>query len=198
MASKRSLCGALFLLPLTLLTSHSGTAKATTPCTVRNDRASSRAPRSSPKGIPPHAQWPLHARDLCDHSKAHYCLSPPAPPRDVDPGPGHSVARARRQRRRWRRRHGSERRPQRVQHSVERERERQDRRDPRRPGPSNAYSDLTQYRSQYGLPALPKCSGNPTGSLPACFPAGRRERRREHGVRTRARTATARPRSTWT
>ena len=34
---------------------------------------------------------------------------------------------------------------------------------------SKAYADLTAYRAAYGLPAIPKCSGSPTGSLPACF-----------------------------
>jgi hypothetical protein len=33
---------------------------------------------------------------------------------------------------------------------------------------SNAYSDLSAYRSAYGLPALPQCSGMPTGTSP-CF-----------------------------
>lgn len=34
---------------------------------------------------------------------------------------------------------------------------------------SQAYTDLSTYRSAYGLPALPRCTGNPTGALPACF-----------------------------
>jgi hypothetical protein len=34
---------------------------------------------------------------------------------------------------------------------------------------THAASDLAAYRKAYGIPALPKCVGMPTGSLPACF-----------------------------
>ncbi len=161
MAAMRNWWSALILVPVTLLTSHGASASGpATSVAVASVRL--------PPGIRAAANG-RYTRDLCDHSKSRYCFShvllpkgwtpdQPVPPRVVQGGGGGGSV------------EGMS--PQDVISAY------------KLPasaaangkivavldGPdSKAYADLTAYRAAYGLPAIPKCSGSPTGSLPACF-----------------------------
>jgi MYXO-CTERM domain-containing protein len=165
MARKRSLCAALFLVPLTLLTSHAATA--TTP--TKSVAAVATTGTVLPRGIhlTPNGRY---TRDLCDHSKAHFCLSRlllpegwtpdqaiPSRGREGNGGGGGGAS-------------GMAPTDVLAAYNIPSSASANGKIVAILDGPdSSAYSDLTAYRSQYGLPALPKCSGNPTGSLPACF-----------------------------
>ena len=166
MARMRKLSAALFLVPMTL--------------------AAGPTAHAAPRGVAITGATPLlgagmltpgvHARrdgrytvDNCDHSKSHYCFSKTLLPSEWQPGQPI---------------------PSRV-----REGGGGGGLTPGGMGPSDvitayqipsnanangkivaildsadsfAYSDLTEYRATYGLPALPKCSGLPTGTSP-CF-----------------------------
>jgi MYXO-CTERM domain-containing protein len=164
MARMRKLSAALFLVPMTLVAGHTASAA---PRNVATGSAASAVVAALPAGV--HARRDgRYTIDNCDHSKAHYCFSKTLLPREWQPGqpvPKHVVQG-----------NGGGLTPGGM-------------------GPSDvltaykipsnanaggrivaildsadsfAFSDLTEYRATYGLPALPKCSGMPTGTSP-CF-----------------------------
>jgi subtilase family serine protease len=166
--TKSNWCAALFLVPLTLLTSHAARATAPSASGVLAASGVSASALHLPKNIhlTPNGRY---TRDLCDHSKAHFCLSrlllpegwtpdQPVPPRvregngggggNLGMGPSDVLA----------------------AYNIPSGASAGGKIVAVLDGPdSSAASDLAAYRSQFGLPALPTCSGNPTGSLPACF-----------------------------
>ena len=174
MARMRNWCSALFLVPLSLLTSHA--ASATTSTTTVAAAGHPVTSRALPAGIHA-ARHGRFTRDLCDHSKAHFCLTQvllpaswtpdqPVPPHLYGGAGGPSGGGG-----------GGSGFPGGMApsdviaaYSIPSNSAANGKIVAILDGPdSNAFSDLTEYRSQFGLPALPKCNGNPTGSLPACF-----------------------------
>jgi MYXO-CTERM domain-containing protein len=169
MARMLNWCAALSLVPLTLLTSHE--AKATPASGVGSLVPSTvlTAAGHLPLGIhlKPNGRY---TRDLCDHSKTHFCLSRvllpetwlpgqpiPSRVREGNGGGGGSSL-------------GMGPSDVLAAYNIPTNASANGKIVAVLDGPdSSAYSDLTAYRSQFGLPALPKCSGNPTGSGPACF-----------------------------
>ncbi len=168
MASMRNWCSALFLVPLSLLTSHAASATDTVHA-VAPGPASTAPTVRLPDGIR-RTRSGRYTRDLCDHTKAHFCFSHVLLPANWTPD--QPVPR----------------------HGVEGNSEPGGGANGMAPGDimnaynipagalangkivaildspdSEALSDLAAYRQQFGLPALPRCNGKPTGTLPACF-----------------------------
>jgi len=160
----RNWCSALFLVPFGLLTSHAARAAEPSP----TELASATDVVRLPDGVHQRKDG-RYVRDVCDHKKAHYCFShlvlpetwtpdQPLPKRGVEGlsqgGGANGMA------------------PGDIMNAYN------------IPASSaangkivaildspdsTALSDVAAYRRQYGLPALPRCAGRPTGSLPACF-----------------------------
>jgi Subtilase family len=161
----RNWCSALFLVPLSLLASHA--ASAASPVGSVSGAVSTGTFR-----LPANVHLTRtgrYTRDLCDHTKTHYCMSqvllpegwkpgqslPPRTPQGGGGGGGAS---------------GMGPTDVLAAYNIPASAAANGKIVAILDGPdSNAASDLAAYRSQYGLPALPKCSGNPTGTLPACF-----------------------------
>jgi len=164
MARLQHWCSALFLVPMGLLTSHAARATGQVPAVTA---AAGETGVALPKGVHLRPSG-RYTRDLCDHGKSHYCLGKVLLPEGWAPGqavpevvregygggssatgmgPSDVVA----------------------AYHIPPSAAANGKIVAILDGPdSHAYSDLSAYRSQYGLPALPKCAGNPTGTSP-CF-----------------------------
>ncbi len=162
----RHVCSTLLLVPLGLLVSHeAGAAGSLRPAIP--DEPGTAAPL--PDGIHD-AGGGRYTRDLCDHKKHGYCLTRVLMPESWKPGDPNPYG------------------PQGIRREANPPAGSM--------GPSDimtaynipastaangkivaildmydshAWDDLNVYRTAYGIPALPQCTGNPTGSLPACF-----------------------------
>jgi hypothetical protein len=160
MATMRNLCSTLFLVPLSLLASHAAGARGEGAPAV----AAHFSPLASlPEGIHRTVSG-RYTRDMCDHKRRFHCLSQILLPEDWTPdqavpkspqgggtasgmGPTDIL----------------------TAYNIPSSSSAGGKIVAVLDGPdSNAYSDLSAYRSAYGLPSLPRCSGAPTGTSP-CF-----------------------------